>query len=119
VRQRVGGSLTKMMRSFVTSYAMYYNRAYGNVGHVFQGRYKARRIENTEDLLWLTRYIHRNPIEFAPMDTYHWSSYRAYAYGEPNNFCESALIRQVFADTYACSYATFCAESLRSDLPAT
>ena len=51
-------------KSLMTRYSQYFNRKYKRVGPVYQGRYKAVLIETEEQLLYLTRYIHRNPLEF-------------------------------------------------------
>ena len=53
--------LAHFMNSLGTRYAMYFNRKYKRVGHLFQGTYKAVLVESKEQLLHLTRYIHSNP----------------------------------------------------------
>ena len=54
-------SLEYFTRSILTRYSMYFNKKYKRVGHLFQGRYKAKLINNDEYLIHLTRYIHKNP----------------------------------------------------------
>ena len=49
-----------MMRSLMTRYTMYLNRKLKRVGSLFQGVYKAVLITTDEQLLYLSRYIHRN-----------------------------------------------------------
>lgn len=49
------------MKSLMTRYTQYFNRRYDRVGPIWQGRYKAILLETDEQLLHLTRYIHRNP----------------------------------------------------------
>jgi putative transposase len=45
------------------TYAQAFNKRHGRSGHLFQGRYGAKRIE-TDEQLWVTaRYIARNPVE--------------------------------------------------------
>jgi putative transposase len=108
VRQRPGGSMVQMMLSFATAYAMYYNRAYGHVGHVFQGRYQTRLIRNEQDLVEITRYIHLNPANIADYRSYEWSSYRSYATGQPNIYCSTRPVLQTFRASQLGSYAAFC-----------
>jgi len=48
------------MQSLMTRYTMYFNGRYKRVGSLFQGHYKAVLVESDEQLLYLTRYIHRN-----------------------------------------------------------
>jgi putative transposase len=115
VRPISGSGLVKMMRSFSVSYSMYYNRSYGQVGHLFQGRYRTRLIRDEADLVNVSRYIHRNPVELAELATYEWSSYRAYL-GAATRFCNPNLVLAVFRDFYGGSYDMFCRSVKRSDL---
>lgn len=53
-------------------------------GHVFQGRYCSNLVQTNEYLLWLLRYIHRNPVRSGiceEVGSYRWSSYRCYLKG--------------------------------------
>ncbi len=59
------------MRAVCSSYVTYFNNKYGRVGALFQGNFKAKRVDRDEYLLYLTRYIHRNPADFL---SYKWSS---------------------------------------------
>ena len=63
VHTKSGHDMEYFMRSLMTRYTQYMNRKYTRVGPLFQGRYKAVLVETTEQLLYLTRYIHRNPLE--------------------------------------------------------
>jgi len=54
---------------------MRFNKKYHRVGTLFQGIFKAVNIDNENYLLWLTRYIHRNPENFT---NYPYSSYDDY-----------------------------------------
>ena len=44
-------------------YADTFNKRHGRSGHLFQGRYGAKRIESDEQLWVTARYIARNPVE--------------------------------------------------------
>lgn len=61
-----------LMRSICTAYSMYYNRRYNHSGHVFQGIYKATLIDSDRYLQHISRYIHRNPVDYL---NYEYSSY--------------------------------------------
>ncbi len=50
------------MQSFGTRYTMYFNKKHKRVGPLFQGVYKAVGVETDEQLLHLSRYIHRQAI---------------------------------------------------------
>jgi REP element-mobilizing transposase RayT len=59
-------------------YAQYVNRRHGRKGHLFRARFESKRVLSDAHLLWLVRYIARNPTE-AGITTdpcaYPWSSY--------------------------------------------
>src|SRR4030043_2258655 len=54
--------LSKILQGINQSYTMYFNRKYGTVGHLFQGRYKAILCDKDAYLLTLIKYIHLNPV---------------------------------------------------------
>lgn len=73
--------LSKILQGVNQSYTMYYNHKYNTVGHLFQGRYKAIICDRDRYLLTLLKYIHYNPLRaqiVETLDTYQWSSYKAY-----------------------------------------
>lgn len=71
----------RIMRGINWRYARYFNERYSTVGHVFQGRYRSKIIENNYYNLIVNRYIHLNPVKdklvIKPED-YRWSSYGFY-----------------------------------------
>jgi putative transposase len=72
--------LACFMAALLTTFARHFNRKYGLVGHVFQGRYGALLCQDETYLLRLVRYIHRNPLR-AGMSSgvdFAWSSYGAH-----------------------------------------
>lgn len=73
----------RFMKKLGCSYAPYFNRKYGRVGHLFQDRYKSETIRDDTYLLAVTRYIHMNPqlARICRMDEYKWSSYNEYLTG--------------------------------------
>ena len=60
--QKSRGAIDEFMNSINTRYVMYFNRKYQRVGPLYQGVYKAVLVDNDEQLLHLSAYIHRNPI---------------------------------------------------------
>ncbi len=73
--------LSKILQGINQSYTMYFNRKYGTVGHLFQGRYKANLCDKDGYLLSLVKYIHLNPTRVGivkEVDKYPWSSHRVY-----------------------------------------
>jgi len=63
LKQKSANSIDKFMNSIGVRYAMYFNRKYQRVGSLFQDVYKAVDISSDEQLLYLTSYIHRNPLK--------------------------------------------------------
>lgn len=57
-------AISEFMRTLGTSYTMYFNKRHERVGHLFQGRYKARPIQTDADAMHISRYIHLNPIKY-------------------------------------------------------
>ncbi len=72
-------NLVEGMHWVQCTYATRYNRYRGEMGHLFQGRYKALLMENDMVLARVVDYIHLNPVRAAvvPPDRAHefrWSS---------------------------------------------
>ena len=65
-------------------YAVWYNRKYQRVGHLFQDRFRSENVETDMYYRTVLRYILQNPMK-AGMEkkpgTYRWSSYLAYEKG--------------------------------------
>lgn len=78
--QKEADSMDRFMNSLGTRFAMYFNKKYKRVGPIFQGVYKAVRITSEEQLMYLTKYIHRNPDpdQGKTFQSYPYSSYAAY-----------------------------------------
>jgi len=80
LKQITADGVTKLLRRITITYAMYFNKRYKRVGHLFQGIFKAAFIENDAYLLYLSKYIHLNPTELTgiiPVN-YPYSSYAYY-----------------------------------------
>lgn len=70
--------IKKFMQSVATRYSIYFNKRHDRVGRLFQGIYKASLVDSEGYLLYLSRYIHRNPLEIGKNLTDAYSSYTAY-----------------------------------------
>lgn len=83
-------NLSRFMQRLLSSYALYWRYQHRRPGHVFQGRFKARLVEDEVYLLAVTRYVHLNPVKIAAcrrmggrprlqrLKAYRWSSYGGY-----------------------------------------
>lgn len=102
---REGGSaddatgLTRLMHRQGTVYAQWYNKKYGRVGHVFQGRFSSAAVEDDSYLLAVLRYIHQNPVKAGLATTcaaYQFGSYAAYARGvDPFGIADTSLTQSI------------------------
>ena len=75
-------NLSALMRHVNGVFTQRVNRRHGNVGHVFQGRYKAILVDRDAYLLEVCRYVDLNPVRagmVASPQEWTWSSYRALA----------------------------------------
>ncbi|WP_374360044.1 transposase [Pseudoduganella danionis] len=116
------GMLARGLRHLNGSYAAYYNRQYDQVGHVFQGRYKAILCQSDTYLLELSRYVELNPVRASlvahPAD-WIWSSYRAkVAQASAPAWLDTQVVLSHFgpSDTVA-AYASFVANGLLERSP--
>lgn len=89
--------LSETMHKVETKYALYFNKKYERVGHVFQNRYKSICVETEAYLKNLVRYVLRNPQKdgICPINEYNWSSYKEYVYKE--NITDVEFILQLFS----------------------
>jgi REP element-mobilizing transposase RayT len=93
--------LSRIMQRLGSGYTQYFNRRHKQVGHLFQGRYKAILCDKDSYLLELTRYLHLNPVRAKvvtdPAD-YQWSSYRGYVGETPGQqWLDSADVLDQFS----------------------
>ena len=89
------GNLSRFMQRLLTAYAMYARYKHRRPGHQFQGRFKAKLVQDDLYLRAVSRYVHLNPVKTAArpparsaaarlrlLDNYRWSSYRGYVDGK-------------------------------------
>ncbi len=87
--------LDRFMQCLQQSYTQRFNRRYAQVGHVFQGRYKALLCETDEYLVTLVRYVHQNPVRAglaARAEDYPYSGHRAYLGGVATELVDPTLV---------------------------
>lgn len=86
IKQNSDHGISKFAKSITMKYVQYFNARYKRVGPLFQGRYKAIHIESEYYLTYLSKYIHRNPLDLSTfkknrkkkLETYKYSSYPNY-----------------------------------------
>ncbi len=85
-------SISEIMKAIQVSYVMYFNKKYGRIGHLFQGRFRSEAVEDDKYLLAVTRYVHNNPVVAKIVNhpsQFKWSSYNIYTDGEVTNYLVS------------------------------
>lgn len=87
LKQTEDGGISTFLSRFTNSYTKYFNIKNKRVGDLFQGVFKAVRIETEEQLLHVSRYIHLNPlVSFVVKEkdflVYPWSSLPAFLQGK-------------------------------------
>lgn len=90
--------LDKIMFNINNVYAKYINKALSRSGHVFESRYNCKIVDSEGYLLWLLRYIHRNPIRAKmvnSMDEYFWSSHYFYKNSDVETIDTSFILRLI------------------------
>jgi putative transposase len=100
LRQEKEEGIRKFIQRLLNSFAHYFSVKYKNRGPVFEGNFKAVRVENDEQLVHLSRYIHLNPVTAClvnkPEEYWH-SSYRAYLDKEDLDFVDPTLVLDQFS----------------------
>lgn len=88
------GSLSDVMRSLLTGYAIYFNRRYKRNGYLYQNRYKSILCQEDTYFQGLIRYIHLNPIkskivpDVSSLDKYPWCGHSTIVGYQSNDFQE-------------------------------
>lgn len=86
VRQLVKNGVSEFMRKSLNGYARYFNTKYKRQGTLWMSRFKNVLVENDEQMLHLTRYLHLNPTTAGLVkraDDWLYSSYQEYV--DPKN----------------------------------
>lgn len=89
---------SKFMSNFTNSYTRYFNVKNKRNGPLFQGKFKAIRIETDEQLLHLSRYIHLNPYSsyvvktLKDLEKYPSSSFPEYLGKSQTSLCSKEII---------------------------
>ena len=98
LKQVTENGISTFLRKSLNSYTKYFNIKYERVGPLFQGQFKAVRIETDEQLIHVSRYIHLNPVVghlVKNLRSYEWSSYAEYL-GEKNGICDKREVLNFF-----------------------
>ncbi len=116
VKQKGERDMVSWMRALVTRFTAYSNRRHHRLGPLLQGDYRAVLVGTDEQLIYLTRYIHRNPLSLKRSDLYvQPSSYPNYLKQLDQEWVKPEMVLAGFGKTGFTSYQSF-VESNDSDL---
>ena len=77
-----GADISSFMQCLNTAYVIYFNKKYNRHGHLFQGRFASRIVDNDTYGLKLSAYIHNNAKDLPGYadneESYRYSSYGIY-----------------------------------------
>ena len=102
IKQIKKDGIRQSISKFSNSYAHYSNTIHEKKGPVFEGRFKAIRVSNNEQLLHLSRYIHLNPYTASiiknlnEIHKYPYSSLKEYLSPKSFNLTSTKLILDQF-----------------------
>lgn len=99
LRQELEKGIEKFMTKLCSSYAHYFNTKHETAGSLFHGSFKSIRVENDEQLLHLSRYIHLNPVTAYLVENpedYLFSSYLNYLGKKKLDFLNPSLVLNQF-----------------------
>lgn len=111
IKQILENGVSTFIGNFTNSYTHYFNAKHNRLGHLFQGVFKAVRVEEDEQLIHVLRYIHINPVVSAVvkevnLENYPYSSFFEYL-GNKNGLCNKRLIMDFFSSTENLKKFTF------------
>lgn len=102
LRQIKEGGILNFIRLFTNSYSRYFNIKCKRRGGLFEGRFKAIRVETDSQLFHLSRYVHLNPYssflvkDFSSLLRYPYSSLPEYIGTSKTNLCNKEIILDQF-----------------------
>ncbi len=125
--QAQSNTTSRFFSDLCNSHSRYFNVKYDTVGSLYQGRFKAKKVEKDEYLIHLSRYIHLNPVEILSIVSrisidkllmYKWSSLPGYLNGSDDGIISPYIVFDYFSKKNATEeYKDFVASqiSLKSD----
>lgn len=106
VKQIKKNGVSTFAANFTNSYTKYFNTKHERVGPLFQGLFKAVRVESDEQLIHVSRYMHLNPVSSflikpKQLEDYPWSSYPEYLDISHNKIADREIVLDMFASKEA------------------
>jgi len=104
VSSLVENGISHFMNVMLKSYSQYFNLRYNRKGPLWEGRFKNIPVEKDEYLLYLTKYIHLNPVKAGLVtkpEEWIFSSYNDFLTGDGLKECGLDQSWQMDAAGYA------------------
>lgn len=104
LNQKKDNGISKFMANLQNSYTRYFNTKHDRVGPLLQGQFKAVLVEDDNQLLHLSRYIHLNPYssfivkKIEDLKGYQWSSFPEYLGKVDTALCNKQIVLSHFKD---------------------
>lgn len=106
LKQKREDTIIHFMNAFTSRYSLYIKNKYHRTGPLFDNRYKGVLIETDEQLLELSRYIHKQAAKFNQP-----SSYKNFLGDRNTSWIRPEEILNFFSKTISrLSYADFCSQ---------
>jgi len=110
IRQNIDNGISTFVSNISDSYTRFFNIKHDREGPLFQGTFKAVFIEDEDQLIHVSRYIHINPVissktSIQNLSSYQWSSYPAYIQHIDENRVDTSIILSQFSSKQ--SYESF------------
>lgn len=104
LKQIQDNGISAFMSNLSNSYTRYFNTNQKRIGSLFQGKFKAVRIETDEQLIHVSRYLHLNPYSsyvvknLKELENYPYSSLPEYLNPKTPARCNKEIVLQHFKD---------------------
>jgi len=108
--------INHFMRSLATKYSLYFNKKYNRVGPLYENIFKAVEIKTETQLIYISKYIHRNPLTASTrmfLEGYKYSSYSNYLGRFSQSWLETSEVLSYFKKQ---SYQDFVEEQEERDV---
>ncbi|WP_052447538.1 transposase [Clostridium polynesiense] len=98
-------TISEIMFFFNNLMGKFINGRLNRTGHAFEDRYKCELVETDAYLIWLLRYIHRNPVKAGlciDVKDYKWSSHHIYE-GRIESYVNTEFIMNLLGENESAS----------------
>ena len=126
LQQLAPNAISGFFSTLCNSHSRYFNVKYETVGSIYQGRFKAKKVDKDEYLVHLSRYIHLNPVDlfsflgkgiFNQLLQYPWFSLQSYLSGNANEIADPGFILKYFSNKNPTEdYKNFVAAQIRTKI---